>query len=97
MMDDEQVAPMPLHITQRVVLTVDAWPERTAFDPDALQQPHRLGLTVDGDTITVTVANGTATYRIRRDLSTETTTVADLVDGDSPAQLKRAAKKYGAA
>lgn len=94
-MPDEDLAPMPLQFTQRLVLTIDAWPARVAFSQYLLDNPHLQYLTIDGDTVTIKAANGTAVYRLRRDIEHDHGIVAELVEGSTPAQLKRAARKFG--
>ena len=49
--------------TRRVSL-VGEWPEQTAFSGSAWREAEHRLLLVDGDRIVVTLANGTAVYRV---------------------------------
>lgn len=80
MADEPQVE--DLHFTERWVLTVRSWPQRTSFGLDWLKQPHVNRATIRGDVVTFTLDNGTASYRLRRDLPRRGgSVVADLIDG----------------
>ena len=98
MSDEPEIQPEPIRFTQHVVLTVDRWPPRVAVTDDFLRNAHVQKATHDreADTVTFNVDNGTATYRIRRDLPKQGRAwVADLVSGDTPSRLRQMGKKYG--
>lgn len=86
---------IPLHFTQTIVRLVSEWPALTEISPLWLISPHAFGATLDGDTLVINAANGTATYHLLRDRRHGQNIVAELVEGDSPAKLKQMAKKYG--
>lgn len=95
-MSDEQIEVKPLHLTRRMVLTVDEWPARTAFTEAFLQQSHQHGMAVEGDTVRFRLGNGEATYVLRRDLPKHgwDGIVAELVEGTSKASLASRRRKY---
>jgi hypothetical protein len=94
-MSDEPIEVTPLHFTQHVAITADAWPQRTVFSEEWLRQPYLNGATVEGDTVRFAIGNGEAEYRLRRDLPPfGGGIVADLVEGNAPANLKSRKAKY---
>jgi hypothetical protein len=94
-MSDEQIEVKPLHFVQYLAITVDEWPQRTAFTEEWLRQPYLNGAVVDGNTVRFAIGNGDAEYRLRRDLPPfGGGIVADLVDGNTPANLKARRAKY---
>lgn len=93
-MPDEAPEVRSIQFTQYTVIVVDEWPPLVAFDHAFLDMPHTTHATVDGDTVTFSVANGTAVYRLLRDRPYGNGVLAELVEGDTPGKLKRAARKY---
>jgi hypothetical protein len=94
-MSDEQIEVIPLHFVQHVAITADEWPQRTTFSEEWLRQPYLNGATVAGDTVRFSIGNGEAEYRLRRDLPPfGGGIVADLVEGNTPANLKARRAKY---
>lgn len=93
---DEQQEPQPIRFTQVVALIVDTWPAVTSFTEawlaSTVNMPH---VAVDGDTVTFTVANGGAVYRLRRDLDPIGGAIrAELEEGHDDAALKRNTRKF---
>ena len=88
----------PLRFVQTQVLITESWPQRTALTPEWMRYAHVHKATVAGDTITIRASNGTAIYKLRRDLPMHGDgIVADLQEGDAPGRLRQMAKKYTAA
>ena len=58
--------PDPLVIRERLEWTVEVWPRETMFDMFLLNTADGKLMIVDGDEVTITVANGQATYRLDR-------------------------------
>jgi hypothetical protein len=93
-MEDQQ-QPVPIHFTVRQLRTVEAWPAWTTFHAALLRNPHLQGMTVTDDVVEIHADNGSARYQLRRDLPTYGDgIVAELLDGDAPAKLRAAGKKY---
>jgi hypothetical protein len=78
---DEPLPIEPLHLTQHTAYTVTRWPERTSFTDDWLKMAHVYGATVDGDTVTFDLFNGTSTYRLQRAEQVGAAIPADLIEG----------------
>lgn len=56
--------PLILHAEVIKRVTVDSWPRETSFDCYLLKTADPELMTVDGDEVTITVANGQAVYRL---------------------------------
>lgn len=94
-MSDPPIEPVPIRFVRNVVHTVDAWPAYTALTEDFLRQAHLYGATVEDDTVTFNVGNGSATYQLRRDLPPHGRgIIAEKVEGSTPSQLARSAQKF---
>lgn len=59
----------PITIHAKTIWTVESWPRETTFDAYLLKTADPAMMTVDGDTVTITVENGQAVYRLARDES----------------------------
>lgn len=93
--DEQQIDIQSLLFTRTIALTIDAWPQYISVTDAWLEkQAYRYGATVDGDTIAFAVGNGEARYQIHRDQRHGTGYVAELVEGNTPANLKSRKAKY---
>lgn len=72
----------PIAFTQHLVVTVDAWPERTSFMPDALTSPHLYHAAYDARarTLTFAIFNGAAVYRLTGEALPHGALVAERVE-----------------
>jgi hypothetical protein len=68
---DEMVAldlgssePIVVRVEYTKRVTVESWPRETSFDCYLLKTADPEMMTVDGDEVTITVANGQAVYRL---------------------------------
>lgn len=91
MPDEQDVRPM--HFTRVTTVTVDVFPPAIEVSHDWLAAPHVYHSTIDGDVLTIRCGNGTGRYRLS-DRQDARGVVASLIDAPTPAQLKRAARKF---
>lgn len=94
-MPDEQAPIESLHFTHHTLMTLDTFPARTAFTESFLLTGFSYGVSAENDVVTVKVANGSASYQLRRDLPRygRDGIVAELIDGSSDDALKQDADK----
>ena len=90
-MGDEPITPEVISYEQRVILLIKTWPKWTMLPQDALNHLHIYHAEqdrTDADLIHFIVANGTATYRLRRDLPPHAEgMLAELVTGSADTDL----------
>ena len=88
---EEDRTPEAISYEQRIIMLVKTWPTWTVLPQDALNHLHIYHAEqdrVDADLIHFIVANGTATYRLRRDLSPHADGIlAELVTGSADTEL----------
>lgn len=93
-MSDEQINVETLQFTRHIALTIDAWPAATLLSDEWLKQAYLYGAKVEGDEVRFTIGNGESRYRLRRDLKRGKSFVAELLEGNTPANLASRRKKY---
>lgn len=79
----------PLQLEQHVLHIVKRWPKRTSFMPTFLAAPHVYGGTLEGDVLTLTMFNGSASYRLTGEEQPNGAKVAELVDGSNKLTSRR--------
>ena len=92
------ITPESIRFEQRTVLLVDVWPAYiTVTDEFMTRGSHLQKATFDqeADTVTFVAENGTAVYRVRRDLPKQGRGwIAEMVEGDTPGVLRQRARKF---
>lgn len=92
------IVPESIRMEQRTVLLVDAWPQYiTVTDALMARGSHLQKATFDqeADTVTFVAENGTAVYRVRRDLPKQARGwLAELAEGETPGVLRQRARKF---